>query len=394
MKFVCFSFLSPPATDAESSCTGRFLSALASRGHEVHLITLDYYADKMHLPDDVVDELLDRRIKVTRLPLKSYCLFRRLLTKIRYGLFGICTEYIEDAVRVVRKELKENPGSILITRCAWPASNLVGWYCRKDAKMWIPHFSDPYPSYKKMTLGQVWRYPFSYFWLIRCCRDSSFVSVTCKMALRYFNAITMNRFSEKFHVAYHIGYPRLREENISLPQMSGGKMVVHVGAVMNGRPVDWVARVCSKMAGIRFVQYGRVANIRIWPKEVEVRTINNHRMATSVMIASDAVLICDLDSGWGYSPYLASKFVYALFCGKPLICVSQPNSEMGHLATEINGVYFVRFGDERGLEMVMAKLKTGELESPSFDHLRRFTPDGVAQKYEERIHLILNETLK
>lgn len=386
MRFLCFSFLSPPATDAESACTGRFLSALADAGHEVKLISLDYRSISNCLEESIEKELLDGRIEVERIAIKHTSLWKRVITKIRYGLFGICTEYIDEAVRITKSDLLLHPDTILITRSAWPASNIVGWYCRKHARAWIPHFSDPFPSYKKMKLREVYRYPFAYFWLIRILRDANFVTVTCHNAIRYFNEITFRIFNAKFHITYHIGFPRLQTCGYAVDSSEKEKVIVHVGALFSGRPVAKFAQIVSGISGVKFVQYGSVFDQEI-NKTIEVHRIESPRMATDAMATADAILVCDLDSGFGYTPYLPSKFAYALALNRPIICLTTEDSEMAQISQKVPGVYFVDM--KKGLPNeavnIIQKLKDSQLVAPSFKDVEFASPKNVEDGFLKRV---------
>ena len=387
MRFLCISFLSPPGTDAESACTGRFLSALVNAGHEVKLISLDHAQAERRLDPEVEAELLDRRISVVRIPLRKSSNLCRHMAQIRHGLIDICAEYISDAVRQVKEDLRSHPDTILISRSAWPASNLVGWKCRKYAKMWIPHFSDPFPSYKKMGFKAYWKYPFSYFWLIRILRDSTFVTVTCHNAIRYFDEITARRFHDKFHIAFHIGFPRLRTSGYYLPKKAcDQKVIVHVGELFPGRPVGRFSEFCHRFPNLRFVQFGVVHDEKIKEK-VEVHTISSPRMATDAMAEADAILVCDLDSGFGYTPYLPSKFAYAFALQRPIICLTTPDSEMAAFAKKHDGVYFINMFnpcDDRAEEL-LGRLADGRLVAPSPNDDCEFLPSQVAAKFIARI---------
>ena len=387
MRFLCFSFLSPPGTDAESACTGRFLSALAAAGHEVKLISLDHAMANKHLEIDVASELLDSRISVERIPLRDFTNLERHIKQLKHGLIDICAEYIDVAVAKVKNDLLQNPGTILITRSAWPASNIVGWKCRRYARKWIPHFSDPFPSYKKIEFKQYWKYLFSYVWLIRILRDSTFVSVTCNNAIRYFDEITVGIFHNKFHVAYHIGIPRLHTSGYHLPKTrEDEKTIVHVGELFGGRPIGRFAEFCSKYANLRFVQYGRVHDASL-AERIEVHSIKSPRMATDAMSEADAIVVCDLDSGFGYTPYLPSKFAYAYALQRPIICITTSDSEMASFAKTKEGIYFVDmfkpFNNETA--ELLERLFAGKLAAPSVNEECEFSPKVVIKKYLARV---------
>ena len=390
MRFLCFSFLSPPGTDAESACTGRFLSALAAEGHVVKLISLDHRSSRNHLDVETERELLNPSIEVVRMPIRNDSLIRRVFSKIKHGLFGICTEYIDYAIDIVREDLKRNPGTILITRSAWPTSNIVGWRCRKLAKMWIPHFSDPFPSYKRMRIKEYWRYPFAYLWLVRFLRDSSFISVTCHNAIRYFDAVTFNKFHSKFYITYHIGFPRLSSVGFSVPRDDTKKVIAHVGALFSGRPVARFAEFVSRIPGVRFLQFGKVYGHR---EGFDICKIESPKMATDAMATADAILVCDLDSGFGYTPYLPSKFAYALALGKPIICLTTPDSEMAMLSKKIRGVYYVDMTIPWGDEVVnlMEGLVNGDLCPPPISDVTFVMPETVAKGFLERVKETLGE---
>lgn len=384
MKFVCFSFLAPPASDAESACAGRFLSALAASGHEVHLVTLDHAMGPKPLSPDVSGELLDGRIQVTRIPLRKVPRWEHLLTKFKYGISrNFYTAYIAEGVRILRMVLKANPGAILLSRAEFPESHLVAFQCRKCARAWVAHFSDPFPIYKRIPWQRRWQYLGAYFWCRRILRHADLITVTCRNAVRYFDELTHGQYSGKFCVVNHIGSPRLSTCGYQIRRDGKEKIVVHVGTMFAARGAAKIVAAARRVPGVRFMQYGPIDDQ--FKGQIECRRIESPRMATDAMANADAMIIADLDSGFGYSPYLPSKFAYGCVLGVPIIAISEPESEMAYLAKEMHGVFFVDRNDSQALVSAFEKLAAGKLCPPTAKDVERFTSETVARCFEETI---------
>jgi len=381
MNFVCFSFLSPPSGDAESACVGRFLSALAEDGHTVHLVSLEHLRQ---IDESVEKELLSEKIIITRVPIKRTTLLEKWVPRFKYALFGIGAEYIQESCVVLSATLAKYESPVLLTRAAFPVSNVIGWHCRQHAALWIAHFSDPYPTYSRNDFSywikkMLWRYPFDYLWCWRILRDADQITVTAQRAKRYFNKISFFRFQNKINVLYHIGLPRLVSGGYSIERSCGNPCVVaHVGHLMAGRhPKYIVDSFLQAPSNVVFHQYG-VSDVRL-PASTRFRTfsLNGPRMATDAMATADALIVSDLKSNFGYCPYLTSKFAYALALNIPVICISDADSEVADFSKKYEGVYFADYKDKGALVSILELLSDGKLLPPEEELISLFKPRSV-----------------
>ena len=80
----------------------------------------------------------------------------------------------------VRGKLREYENPILLTRAFPLVSNLVGYYCRKDASAWVAHFSDPYPPFEWQNhwYSRLAR-PIHRRWARRILEQADLITVTC-----------------------------------------------------------------------------------------------------------------------------------------------------------------------------------------------------------------------
>ena len=175
MVIVCFSYNSPPQNDAEAFCTARFLSALAAKGIHVHLVTIDHAPD---IDSTLTSFFLDSRVDVTRIPIKPPSQIANSLIKFQYRFHGPLASQLPQCISTVNSVLRDYENPILLTRSYPVISNVVGYYCRRNATHWIAHFGDPYPGFGMYSRRDAWKHYADLWWSKRIFRRASAVTVT------------------------------------------------------------------------------------------------------------------------------------------------------------------------------------------------------------------------
>lgn len=330
MNFVIFSMEFLPHRGAESWCTSRFAGALAYCGHNVHVVTLDH---RGIVDPDVWDVIVGDKVKVTRV--KTHAAHKPILARVQYLTYEWEAVDFSACIATVKQILKERPDAVLVTRSNPLASTIVGWHCRKCAKKWVAHLSDPIPIPGR---EESWRNLHGYvnrFWMRRVFRDADLVSVTCPNAIRAFKDEYGNITSRvKFVVVPHIGEPALRKSDAVSSENSSFKHIVHHGVMCldRGGPelAESVRRLNTKGIRCDFVQCGQVDDVKaLFGQDSLVR------QETSCV--SDVEYIPDLKVPLPYCPFLSSKFVYRLYDDKPILLYTNQDSMSAELARRYSG---------------------------------------------------------
>lgn len=391
MRIVCFSFLSLPLSDPEAYCTARFLSALARAGADVTLLTVVH-------PDEVdpsaCAELQDPAINVVRLPLdKSKTI--SIGDAVRYGFVSWHAVHLKSLIEGVRRHLSSHSESVLISRSFPAISNVVAYHARDLARLWVAHFSDPYPGLQ-MYSGRMlhWRLLDSR-WAKRILRSADLVTVTNRNAMRWFREVHGAAARGRFHVAYHVGGPPLDHDDVDArfdPQLAN---FVHVGFWPRRR---YLAEVFGEF-GFAHASNGRIALHHFGQVEPgvaeEIRTARlpwlrlvtepmSPRFATAVLESRTVNVVVDQADRLPYCPYLASKFAYAVTSGRPLLAIGQADSEMSRLAREYGSFYFADVtqpGSLRRTLLEMTENGIDKLAVPSARLRSLFAPEDVADKF-------------
>ena len=339
MNFVIFGYNFPPMCNAEAFCSARFASALAQAGHNVHVVTMDH---PWAIEKSVYDVLVDRTIKITRIPLSDKTAPNKFFWRIIYRFRPRTACEIPLCVTTLRKVLKETKAPILVSRSLPEISSIVAWYCRKYAAKWIAHFSDPFP----FSMG-VWRTCVDYIfarweiiWGKRIIRDSDVISVTCEAAKRYFRDFYGSIFDGKdVIVTTHIGEPPITTAQTRRKDCRG-ELVVHAGGLWMSRGAREVAEAFEELnlEGCKhyFCQVGEIEHEakRLFANKQWANVIDNASpdLAAAVLKMADACFIPDMKTELSYSPFLPSKFVYQLFTDTPIVAYTVKDSDMARYA--------------------------------------------------------------
>ncbi|MBR4220519.1 MAG: hypothetical protein IKR81_05135 [Victivallales bacterium] len=363
MNFVIFSYNFIPQNNPEAFCTARFANALAEAGHSVHVVTIDH---PQQIPPDLEKELAPAVTQVTRV--KTRPLAKSLYARLKYQTPEWDSINYDECIRTLKSVLKQTDSPILVTRMCPAASGIIGWHCRKDARLWVNHFSDPYPNYLKGGfLGRIVN-KFTYRWTRRFLTDSAFCTVTCPDVIRFFQERVMPVEESRFTLVPHIGEPLITPAKEWRSPCPEKPYIAHAGNCYDGRYASELVRelLLCKQAGldIAFVQAGDMLE-----RDVEIMqqggidfrklTLNSPREASSIFLDAAINLVIDLKIDYGgYTPFIPSKFVYLLYTDKPIIVFARKDSWMYRLVQENPnaGIFFADVNTSGQLGEICKKL--------------------------------------
>ncbi len=399
MNFVIFSYNYIPQNNPEAFCTARFANALAEAGHSVHVVTIDH---PQQIPADLEKELAPSVTQVTRV--KTRPLAKSLYARLKYQTpewdsinYGVC-------IRTLKSVLKQIESPILVTRMCPAASGIIGWHCRNDARLWVNHFSDPYPNYLKGGfLGRIVN-KFTYRWTRRFLSDSSFCTVTCPDVIRFFQERVMPVDERRFTLVPHIGEPLIAPAKDWHSPCPDKPFIAHAGNCYDGRYASELVRelLLCKQAGldIAFVQAGDMLerDVEIMQQgKIDFRklTLNSPREASSIFLDAAINLVIDLKIDYvGYTPFIPSKFVYLLYTDKPIIVFARKDSWMYRLVQENPnaGIFFANVNVPGELaNRVNTILQDSNFPIANRDKIRSFFSKAkCVSKFLERCHDLTN----
>lgn len=341
MNFVIFSYHFLPMAGAESYCTTRFASALAAAGHDVTVVTMDW---PKGVSDAVVKTLVDDRLKIIRVPIKTVNK-APVLSRLRYLTHEWEAVNLTNCISALKKVLKGVDHPILVSRTHPISSLIVAWHCRKLAFKWVAHLSDPIPYFGGRLKKSLMR-----LWCRRAFRDADLISVTCCHVIRFFQKEYGKGFDvNKCIVTPHIGDPWLASDEI-FHRTGDVPVIVHTGLFYAGRGALPLLAAIKQLneSGFpcRLVQVGEVdSSIKDVFKSVpNVEQIDNlsPSLSSAVVEASDVSFVADMQFPDNYIPYMPSKFVYQIFTDKPLVIFSKIDSPMGSCCSNYkrSGLFF------------------------------------------------------
>ncbi len=398
LNIVCVSYNAPPMNDAESLCTSRLLSALVQMGARVHLITSDAPPT---LPDDIREEIFDKRICVTRV--SDNPIGNRLGYVFRYGTHDTLARWIGPAVSATRQILRQYEKPILITRAMPIVSNFVGYHCLDLAQAWVAHFSDPYPpdEWQDHWYSRFAK-PLNRRWARRILNHAHLVTVTCPNAIRYIEEKSGCSFRGKAMVLTHLALPKLEKGSFSIERTPDEFIVAHIGNLMTRRRPDLLLRgailAMEKNPSIRFLQYGNVdpeilemcRRSKAFHR-LDIRHVDNlsPREAADLQEQVDVNIIVDTDLGLPYSPYILSKFPHSVCAGKQLLTISAEDSQMAAYTKQYCGGIFVPYSTPEVVAQAISELYDRWRGKDEFkitgEYMNEFAPDNVVNPFVERL---------
>jgi glycosyltransferase involved in cell wall biosynthesis len=390
--------------DAEALCTARLVSALVQAGTNVHLVAARLPAS---LDPDIASEILDPRVEVTYVRARDRAL-RRLWEMGRRQFHGSRVEWVAPAIAATRAALRKYERPILLTRAFPMVSNLVGYYCRADARAWVAHFSDPYPPHEWQNHWYSFlSRPINRRWARRILRAADVVTVTCPNAIRYIEEKSGLRFRKKSEVVTHLALPKLKRGNLKLERLPGEFIIAHIGNLMTRRRPDLLLRgaliAMEQHPEIRFLQYGNVdpeilalCSCSAAFKRLDIRHIDNlsPRDAADLQEQVDVNVIVDTDLGLSYSPFILSKYPHSVCAGRPMLMLSCEDSEMARLTKLYHGGVFVPFSvPEKVAEAICELFMQRRALQPSAkaaDYQAVFSPEKVALPFLKSLERLIN----
>lgn len=400
MNFVVFSWHFLPENNAEGYCTSRFVNALMQAGHGVHVVTRE--VPKI-VDDAVVRQILPSGVKVTRIKEPTRSILRRISGRLYAHEYA--SSYYGAYVEKLRQVLMDTSDPILVSRGLPMASNLVAYACRKYAKKWIAHFSDPAPYglLGENDCGTTRKVSFInriVDWLVRyrvsqIVKESDGVSITCSNFLDFFKtryARDYDTYKDKFFETPHIGDPALRPREQKV-YGGNGFVISHVGYLAPERYVTNVLQELAKFAedgrSVKFLLLGLVdpsalKHIKSASIELEYVKSSDPGESTNVANSSDACLVIDSKTTYGFSPFLPSKLVYLLFQDKPIIAYCLPGSAMHKLSVNYPDAGIFWANPEEDGSLANALRRVAGMKEQLFERSvvrRTFGPTEVADNF-------------
>jgi glycosyltransferase involved in cell wall biosynthesis len=389
----------PPMNDAEALCTVRLLSALAELGVNVHLVAADVPAS---LDESITKELLDPRVRVTYVRADQGSI-GRLSNMARSCFHGNRIEWLRPAVTATNQVLKRYRRPILMTRAFPMVSNLVGYYCRKQAGAWVAHFSDPFPPHEWQNhwYSRFLR-PVNRRWANRLLKNADMVSVTCPNAIRYIEDKTNIAFRDKAEVVTHLALPKLKPGNFKLERKPGEFVIAYIGTMMTRRRPDLLLKgallAMERHPEIRFLQYGYVdEEILQFCKSspafnrLEMRPIGNlsPRDAADLQEQVDVNVVVDTDLGLPYSPFILSKYPHFVCAGRPLLMLSAEDSEMARFSKKYQVGEFVAFSTPAAVAEAISRMYQNKNQETSTGimaaYQNEFSPTKVVLPFYQQL---------
>ena len=401
MKIVIYSHNFLPQRDAESYCATRFASALARNGHDVTVVTMDW---PMKVSHSTYDALVDSHLKIIRVPFGSkrnywWC-------RIFYRCFLGDVVDVPESVRAVRSLLQNSPDAILVTRTHPIMSLIVGWKCRKLAKKWIAHLSDPIPWFGftadtiKGHIDDAW----IRMWVRRAFLRADAISVTCEEVGLFYQQFYGDDFDPaKMFVTTHIGDYRLtsvhHKTEVGKKSKQGVKRIIHPGSIYfnrGGMDIADAVRILNE-SGRKccFVQVGEVdAPLRERLEHADYAELYDTvspEKSIEISLTSDVVVVPDFKSPLPYSAQILSKFVYQLMDDKPIVIYGKDVSAHHSYAKRYPeaGIIWALEGDVHAL--AEAIWNAVQLDAKSINRVgirREFEENTVAKKFERDIAVL------
>lgn len=396
MDFVIFSPHFFPMRDPEAYCATRFASALAAAGHQVRVVALGLrngarpgdYSALVH--PDVTISYVERTDGRTRWP------------HIDLRTMTVCDNDILEipgCVARVKAALASCEKPILITRAEPPLATYVGYVCRRDARLWVAHFSDPVPWIQLRgslynRVRDVLKRASRRVWMRRAFRTADGISVTCPQARRFFRE-AYGPLADRLPwvVTTHIGDYKLQRPGQTDAGPAGKGVILHSGDMYLGRGIaiiEAVERLNGQGCSCAFIQDrqsaidGTIDAVEGHPHCHVIKpgcdpALHERAAAAQVTYVEDFPPM-----SLSYSPRLLSKFVYQVYENRPLVVSALEDSEMADLCRRHPeaGLFFARLGD--GEALCRAVREALAADPATFDRSairREFAEEAVAETF-------------
>jgi len=395
MNFVIFSRNFYPQNDPEAFCATRFASALAEVGHSVHVVAADYACDFDY------KALVDSRVKITRVKVCGIshqfpCLNVRQAMVMDDDMWNVPA-----FCRAVKTVLREYEDPILITRALPLTSVIVGYRMRKYASKWISHFSDPIPWF---PLGRkIFRIKdfLTRRWVGRAIAAADAISVTCPLAVRYYQETYPDAArGKKFVVTLHIGDNKLDRTCVDNPvPVFARRIILHPGDMYYGRGeaiFKAVDQLNAQGDSCLFVlDRPPWPDMALWfresPNSVALATRGGGRLNENISANAAVIFVPDFVREFEYSPYLMSKFVYQVYGNCPIVVHAKKESCMADFCRRYPdaGLYFSEAGNVDSLVTALRAAFACDVGMINRTEVRReFSSDAVARSFVHNIETV------
>lgn len=396
MDLVIYTYNFLPQADAEAFCATRFASAMAKRGHNVTVVTMDW---PMQVSQSTYDALVNPKLKIVKVPFSRHNGTKWQMIRYRLAWPEFAKD-VRQSIRVLKKVLDQIPNAILMSRAHPLISLIVGWYARKHASKWISHLSDPIPWFglTSDTFGGRIKDAWIRGWLKKSFRDADATSLTCGMVSRYFHDEYGKDFDNcKWFITTHIGDYSLTEGCTNTSSESNiVKHLVHPGTTHFDRGIKEVVEAINKLSNegnkIQLTQIGYTdKEVKDYLKDysfVECHDSVSAEENVKLCNMANAVFVPDTRRPTTYSPFLLSKFVYQVYSDKPIVLYAMKESPMYELYKKYpnSGIFWAETDNIDALaEAILQAVNT---DIKSFDRAairKEFDWKKVASTFEKNI---------
>ena len=400
MNVVIFSYAFVPLNNAEAFCTTRFANGLKNAGHHVHVVTMKQ--EGALISQDIVDELLSADIPITSVEAERKSKLMIFFKMLRYRICDPRAAKYHQAIMCLKDVLTQYENPVLVSRAMPITSNIVAYYCRKEAKLWMAHFSDPFPDKSRTWLGTVVAI-LSKQWGKKIINEASCVSVTCERVLDFFHYKYQKCFEKnklKFLVLPHIGDPFLTSAPFQISQDK--PIISYCGGLRPKQYCDELLREINLLSEMTnnflFFLVGifpGCINSKLKPAiNTYIKSDSNFspRFASYIIEISRVTLVLDTRMFFNMSAVLPSKFVYYLFTNTPIIIYTDKKSEMYNLMLRYPeaGIFYADPMVPGDLARVMYKVLNENHACDRTGIRLLFSQQRIIGDFNEKIHRIIS----
>lgn len=403
-----------PIRSSESICNSKVAYSLAKAGFKVDVYTC---ADKSTYPiDREINTLLKDSDNLTittatgnvmtrntnKITLVKL-LFRYLIIYLKTGYYYNGIEYSYNIVRSIKKKIKKQGGvnyDVMITRGFY--TEYVGIYIAKRYNIkWIANWNDPYPLEKfPEPYGKGYGAKLSIFSkkvVNNIEKYANIYTYPCERLRDYMFNCFMNITKEQTLVIHHMAHSCIYYSGVTKSQ--NRLRLVHSGSVSRPRNPEKFLQALSiaiKQIGsnIECVFLGGYdSNIKqlvdIYDLNDNITFLPSMSYSESLKYLSSANISLIIEAICEEGIYLPTKFVDAIQCHTPVLCVSPQHGTLHDYVDRYNVGYFCDNENVENIAFTIARIfrdfKQNKLPVVDLKQVESFFNEYIIKQYKEII---------